>query len=129
MQDPVGLFGGEAKASPFAIKVSRTNDLPADDVLVAYVREAMALNEAGLQAGQGTRKRRPAPRVPADLMAALKRSERALATYRAFTPGRKRDYVEWVLDAKRDETRKKRIATAVEWMAEGKERNWRYRAC
>ena len=132
MQDPAGLFSGEAKASPFAVKVASTKDLPPDDVLVGYVQEAVALNEAGVKAGpQAGRKKksRPAPRAPSDLTAALKQSKKALATYQGFTPGKKRDYVEWILDAKRDETRKKRIATAVEWMAEGKERNWKYRSC
>jgi len=133
MQDPKGLFGGEAKASPFAIKASSTKDLPADEVLIAYVREAVALNEAGVkagpQSGRARQKARPAPRAPADLMAALKRSKAALSTYQGFTPGRRREYVEWVLDAKRAETRSQRIATAVEWMAEGKERNWKYKRC
>lgn len=132
MQDPAGLFGGDAKASPFAVKVASTRDLPPDDVLAAYVREAVALNESGVKAGArggGTKKPRPTPRAPADLMAALQRSPRALATWRAFTPGRRRDYVEWILEAKREETRQKRITTTVAWTAEGKERNWKYRRC
>ncbi len=129
MRDPEGIFGGEPKASPFRIKASTVKDLPADKVFVAYVREAVELNEQGVKASPSSGKKRaprPAPKAPADLMAALKRSKRALATYKAFSPSQKREYVEWVTEAKREATRQKRIATAVEWMVEGKPRNWKY---
>ena len=132
MSDPEGLFGGNAKASPFAIKVASVKGLPADKVIVAYVKEAVELNEKGAKAkpaGAKKKKARPAPKLPDDFAATLRRNEKAWATYQELSPSNKREYVEWVSDAKREATREKRIATAVEWMAEGKERNWKYKRC
>jgi uncharacterized protein YdeI (YjbR/CyaY-like superfamily) len=64
-------------------------------------------------------------KTPADLMAALKKSPRALAVFKAFSPSHKREYVEWVTEAKAADTRARRVAKALEWMAEGKSRNWK----
>jgi len=64
--------------------------------------------------------------VPDDLRAALKRDRKAMATFEGFPPGQRREYVEWITEAKRPETRAKRLATAVEWLAKGKRRNWKY---
>jgi len=128
MEDPERLFGGEPKASPFRVKATSVADLPSDAVLLAYAREAVALNE------QGAPRRKPAaprPRkevaVPADLKAALARSKKARAAFDAFPPSHRREYVEWIEEAKREETRARRLAQAVAWMAEGKSRNWQYR--
>ena len=129
MRDPAGLFTGDRKQSPFAIKVSSVEELPPDKVIVAYVKEAVELNERGVKSspsGGRKRKARAAPTAPDDLMQALKRKKKALATFEGFSPSHRREYVEWITEAKREETRKKRIATAVAWMAEGKPRNWKY---
>jgi uncharacterized protein YdeI (YjbR/CyaY-like superfamily) len=67
--------------------------------------------------------------VPQDLSAALEANAAAAATFAGFPPSAQRDYVEWITDAKRDETRVRRLAQAVEWMAEGKRRNWKYETC
>ena len=56
----------------------------------------------------------------------MKRSAKARATFEGFRPSHKREYLEWIIEAKTDETRRKRLDTAVEWMAEGKPRNWKY---
>jgi len=69
---------------------------------------------------------RPALAMPDDLRAALAAASAARKTYDAFAPGKQRDYLEWVLEAKRAETRAQRIAQAVEWLAEGKARHWKY---
>jgi uncharacterized protein YdeI (YjbR/CyaY-like superfamily) len=61
--------------------------------------------------------------------AALRKNAKAGAVFAAFSPSAKREYVEWIAEAKRPETRDKRIATAVEWIAEGKQRNWKYQNC
>lgn len=133
MRDPEGLFKGGAKASMCYVKVSSVVELPAEKVIAAYVKEAIALDDAFEQPAakrrraSGTRAGvRPAPTAPDDLMAALRDALGALSTYEAFPPGKQREYVDWVTDAKRAETRARRIAQAVEWMAEGKSRNWKY---
>jgi uncharacterized protein YdeI (YjbR/CyaY-like superfamily) len=64
--------------------------------------------------------------VPDDLAAALKKNRAAAKTFEAFAPSQKREYVEWLTDAKQDATRKKRLETAIEWMADGKARHWKY---
>ena len=71
----------------------------------------------------------PAPGVPADLAAALAAVPAAQATFAAFPPSQRREYIEWITEAKRDDTRQRRLAQAVEWMAEGKPRNWKYTGC
>ena len=67
--------------------------------------------------------------VPADLSAAFKKNKTAAATWAKFPPGHRREYIEWITDAKRPETRAKRLATTLEWLTAGKPRNWQYRDC
>ncbi len=91
----------------------------------------MAHNEQGEKTA-GARKAtspRPPPVAPDDLAAALRRNEAAAATFKAFPPGQQREYIDWLVGAKREETRAKRLAQAVEWLAEGKRRNWKYENC
>jgi uncharacterized protein YdeI (YjbR/CyaY-like superfamily) len=102
------------------------SDLPSKKVLAAYVKKAAALNDAGIKTERRRDIPKPPPKAPADLAAALKTSKKAQATYDAFSPSAKREYVEWITDAKGADTRARRIKTAVEWIAEGKQRNWKY---
>lgn len=111
-------------------KLRSIGDLPPEKTLRAHIRKAMKLNEDGVKA-PATRKspRKPPPEAPDDLVAALEQNKAAQATYAAFPPGCRREYVEWIVGAKREQTRAKRLAQAVEWMAEGKRRNWKYENC
>jgi uncharacterized protein YdeI (YjbR/CyaY-like superfamily) len=111
-------------------RIVRLSDLPPDGVLVGYVREAMRLNEAGVKSP--TRSKPKSPRelvVPDDLAASLEVNEAARATFEGFSPSNKREYVEWITEAKTQATRSRRLETAIEWMAEGKPRNWKYMNC
>ena len=112
-------------------KLTSIKDLPPKKQLLAHVRKAMKLNEEGVKAPTVRRSTtpKPPPEAPADLVAALKKNARAKATFDAFPAGQKHEYITWLLEAKRDETRQKRLAQAVEWMAEGKRRNWKYENC
>nr|WP_295383317.1 YdeI/OmpD-associated family protein [Pseudoxanthomonas sp.] len=117
-RDGMGSFG----------KMTRLADIPPKKQLLPLIRKAMKLNEDGVKSA-GPRKQaapRPAPELPADFQAALKKQRKALATFEAFSPSHRREYVEWVTGAKREETRQRRIAQSVEWLAEGKPRNWKY---
>jgi uncharacterized protein YdeI (YjbR/CyaY-like superfamily) len=108
-------------------RLTEVGQLPSRRVLTAYVRKAALLNEAGGNASpKPPRKPKPAPRTPAELGAALARNARARATWKKFGPGHRRAYVEWISEAKRAETRTRRIATTVEWLADGKPHNWKY---
>lgn len=107
-------------------RIARISDLPARKKLVAYVKKAKELNDAGVKVAKRAAKSKPALEPPADLLAALKKNKKALATFEKFSPSHKREYIEWIVEAKTDETRQRRLAQAVEWMAEGKPRNWKY---
>ncbi len=103
-------------------------DLPSDATLVRYIRQAAKLNESGT-ARRPAKKAKPALADPADLVAALKKNAAAHATWTKFPPGHRREYIEWITEAKRSETRATRLATTLEWLAEGKQRNWKYQNC
>jgi uncharacterized protein YdeI (YjbR/CyaY-like superfamily) len=107
-------------------RITSLPDLPKDSVMLGYVREAARLNETGEKAERKPREPKKALPTPPDLAAALKKNAKARATFEDFSPSRKREYVEWITEARTEETRKKRLGTAVEWMAEGKPRNWKY---
>ena len=110
-------------------KLASLKELPLKKTLLAHIRKAMQLNEDGVKAPARKSAPKPPPEAPADLVTALKKNKAAQAAYDAFPPGCKREYVEWIVEAKREETRAKRLAQAVEWMAEGKRRNWKYENC
>jgi hypothetical protein len=106
--------------------ITSLKDLPAKKVLAGYVKEAMRLNEEGISIVKPKKSPKPEAKVPADLVAALAKSAKAKKNFAAFPPSHRREYVEWVTEAKREETRAKRVAQTVEWVAEGKSRNWKY---
>jgi len=101
-------------------------DLPSDKELTKLVKAAAALNDSGAKVPRATKSKKPIPKIPADFLSALKKSKMAHANFSAFSPSHQREYIEWITEAKRDETRERRIATAIEWIAEGKSHNWKY---
>jgi len=107
-------------------RLASVDDLPPRRVLAGYLKKAMQLNGRGVKVARTPAAAKPAPRTPADLAAALRRNARARATYDGFSPGMRREYVTWIAEAKTAPTRKRRVAAAVEWMADGKQRNWKY---
>jgi uncharacterized protein YdeI (YjbR/CyaY-like superfamily) len=109
-------------------RIASVDDLPPPEVLDALVRKAMKLTEEGVKPPRNKHKKEPFS-VPRDMRAALDANAAAAATFDGFPPSAQRDYVDWVTDAKRDETRAKRLAQSVEWLAEGKRRNWKYENC
>lgn len=86
----------------------------------------MTLNEQGVTVPRPAKARAPAVEVPAAFAAALKRDAKAKAAFDAFSPSHRREYCEWIVEAKRDDTRERRIAQALEWLRDGKSRNWKY---
>lgn len=128
MKDPQGLFDTDKRSGMWGTRLESLDDLPSDKVLVAYIKEAVALNEKGVKATRAATTK-PVPAMPAYMRAALKKNKKALKTFEAFPPSHKREYIEWVTEAKQEATRDKRLKQAVEWMAEGKPRNWKYMNC
>jgi uncharacterized protein YdeI (YjbR/CyaY-like superfamily) len=109
-------------------RLTSVEDLPNAETLTELIRKAMELTEAG---GKPARSKTAKPEIemPGDLQAALDFNPAASATYSGFPPSCRREYLEWIVEAKRPETRSKRVAQAVEWLAEGKRRNWKYENC
>ncbi|HVS52218.1 MAG TPA: YdeI/OmpD-associated family protein [Opitutaceae bacterium] len=110
-------------------RIERCEDLPNDDDLRRFLRRAMKLIDSGAPARLPRRAPRPEAKVPADLAAALRKNKKAGAAFAAFAPSHRREYIEWITEAKRAETRAKRLATTLEWLAAGKSRNWKYENC
>ena len=108
-------------------RIAAVADLPGGKTLARLVREAAALNEQGIKRPARTRKAKDrALPVPSWFMTALRRNRKALATFEGFSWSNRKDYVEWVSEAKREETRKRRLSTAIVWLAAGKPHNWKY---
>jgi uncharacterized protein YdeI (YjbR/CyaY-like superfamily) len=116
-------------------RITSVTDLPPDKQLLGWIRQAVAFVDNGEYTSPISARRKvvkpakPALETPPEFAAALKRNKKAASVFANFSPSCKREYVEWIAEAKRPETRDKRIATAVEWIAEGKQRNWKYQNC
>lgn len=108
-------------------RINERSDLPSDRALIALIKRAVALNEDGVKlpaAPRATAERKL--EVPAYFMNALRGNAEALRSFKGFSHSDRKEYVEWVVEARGEETRRRRLETAVEWMAEGKVRNWKY---
>lgn len=111
-------------------RITSLDDLPAAKEFARHIAQAMKLQDAGAKVPSRARTaEKTALAIPAAFMAKLKKHKKALATFEAFTYSRKKEYVEWYAQAKTDATRERRLAQAVEWMAEGKSRRWKYERC
>lgn len=110
-------------------RLTSVKELPSKKVLAGYFKKAMQLNEDGVKVAKPKKAPKPPPKVPPYLSAALKKNRKAAAQFAAFSTSKKRDYVDWLTEAKTDATRERRLETAVGWIAEGKSRNWKYENC
>lgn len=129
LKDPKGVLHLRDKNSMGHLdRITSLKDLPPDKVLAALIKEAAVLNEKGVKKPARTAKGpRPELPVPPALAAALKKNKKAAEIFAGFPPSHRREYIEWITEAKTDETRDKRVATTVEWLLEGKSRNWKYK--
>jgi hypothetical protein len=117
LRDPRGILRAKGTASFMPEKLTDVSQLPPDDVLAEYVREAVELNarrRAAPRKPGPVRARKPEAAVPEDLGAALRRNAKARAAFEAFPPSHQREYIEWITEARREETRVKRLAQAIE---------------
>ena len=112
-------------------RITRLKDLPPDRELLAYMRHAADLVQSGDRTKSIERpKKKVRPlRVPLELAAALKKNKLATKAFAEFSPSCRREYADWISEAKRPETKQKRVAQAVTWIAKGKTRNWKYENC
>ena len=116
---------GETSMGHFG-RITNLKDLPSDAAIIRYIKEAKKLNDDGIK----MEKKKPVAAnelvVPDYFLKVLKKNKAALKTFEAFSPSNKKEYVMWITDAKTEETRNSRMTTSIEWMAEGKPRNWKY---
>ena len=131
MEKILGAHGAKAEDAMGSLgRITAIGDLPDDATFLRWMREAARLNESGAPA-RPQPKRGPAKElpIPSDLAGALKKNATAARTFSDFAPSHRKEYIEWIMEAKRDETRQRRLATTLEWLAAGKVRNWKYENC
>lgn len=116
--DAAGLLG----------RLTSLEDLPDDRTMLRFIKTAVALQDSG-KPSRPSAKAKPALPLPPALAEALRRNARATAQWEKFPPSAKRDYIDWINDAKREETREQRFLTTIEWVGEGKRRHWKYEKC
>ncbi len=115
-RDGMGNFG----------RITSVKEIPSEKILTAYIKEAMKLNEENIKI---IKPKKPAPvnlEIPVDFIATLQKNKQAQTVFDNFPPGKRKDYILWITEAKTEPTKLKRIEMAVEWIAEGKSRNWKY---
>ncbi len=120
---------GDDKATTLALRrITKLSDLPSDKVLVGYLRKATEISRASakVKLKSGSQPVKKAPAMPKVFKAALAKNKKANVWFAKFSASQKREYIDWIEEAKTETTRKSRLATAVEWIAEGKQRNWKY---
>lgn len=123
-EDGTGSFG----------KIMSIEDLPSERKMLGYLRRAVAFVDEGqgqtfmAASRRPARPAKPAVEAPPEFLNALKKNTAASNVFAAFSPSCRREYVEWIADAKKPETRERRIQQAIDWISEGKQRNWKYMA-
>lgn len=127
-KDAVILFPKDAERGMGGRKYRAVAELPPDAVIIRAVKTAVALNEKGERPKRESTKKPPV-KPPPYLVAALGRNATAKRTFESFTPAQRREYVEWLTGAKQRATRDRRLATTIQWLSEGKQRNWKYQSC
>jgi len=130
IEDPHGVLGERSVRGGAAMgnlgRMESIKDLPKDSIIKDFVRQAIDLNEKGIAMEKPKAKPKPMPAMPELFAAAFKKNKVAEKEWKAFSASMQREYLEWVTEAKTEATQLKRITQAVEWIAEGKKRNWKY---
>jgi uncharacterized protein YdeI (YjbR/CyaY-like superfamily) len=127
MNDPDSVMKlNDENAGQFG-RITSIADLPQKDVLIDFIKQGVALNEKGLKVPtKKTTVEKAELIVPDYFTAALDNNPHAKANFNGFSYSQKKEYLEWFIEAKSEATRDKRVETSVEWISEGKSRNWKY---
>ena len=127
MKDKILIENARSEAAMGHLgKITSLKDLPSDKKIITWIKEAMQLNEEGKKIVKAKPISHKELSVPGYITTALKKHRKALTIFEAFSTSAKKEYVEWITEAKTEETKNKRMAQAVEWIAAGKPRNWKY---
>jgi uncharacterized protein YdeI (YjbR/CyaY-like superfamily) len=128
LKDPEGILHVREKKNSMGHldRIESAKDLPADRILLSYLKEAALLNKNNIKVVRPKAAPKKELSIPKPLAEALKKNKKAAAVFEAFSPSARRDYIEWITEAKTEETMNRRLATTIEWLEEGKSRNWKY---
>jgi len=127
MKDPVLIENAKSEVAMGHLgRLTSLKDLPSDKKILAWIKEAMALTDRGIKLAKPKPIEKKELVVPDHFKKALSKNKKAAATFDKFPPSHKKEYVEWITEAKTEETRNSRMVQAMEWMAEGKSRHWKY---
>lgn len=131
INDPKGYLGERKNTGGEAMgnlgRMTSLKDLPPDKAMIDFLKQAKKLNDDGVKVIiRKITKEKKEIVVPDYFLKAISKNKNAKKYFEAFTPGKKKEYVEWLVDAKTDETRNNRLAQAVKWISENKIRNWKY---
>ena len=107
-------------------RITSLRSMPPDRIILGFIRQAAVLNEKGIKISPMPRRGKTKLVIPNYIKRALQKNNKALETFTAFSYSNKKEYVEWITEAKTEKTRQARLSTAIQWMAEGKTRNWKY---
>lgn len=128
LSDPHKIINANGKTAMGHLgQIKSLSDLPTDDILISYIKEAMQLNEAGSKLAPKQKvSEATMPETPDYLQEALTKNVAAATTFQNFSPSNRKEYILWLTEAKTEDTRNKRLQTTLEWLSEGKIRNWKY---
>ena len=127
MKDPVLMQNAKSETAMGHLgRITSLKDIPPDKKMIDFIKEAMKLNDAGVKIIKPKTVAKKELVIPEYFTDAVMKNKKAWATFEKFSPSNKKEYVEWITGAKTDETRNSRLKQAIEWMAEGKPRNWKY---
>ncbi|HEY6906296.1 MAG TPA: YdeI/OmpD-associated family protein [Ignavibacteriaceae bacterium] len=130
MSDPGGKLneiankGGEAMGN--LGRITGLENLPPDKIMIDFLKQARQINEEGLKVSVKKKAPKTGLKIPAYFTVALKKNKAAETAFKNFSYAHKKEYLQWITEAKTEPTRLKRLETAIEWMSEGKSRNWKY---
>jgi uncharacterized protein YdeI (YjbR/CyaY-like superfamily) len=127
MADPVLLQTAQSEVAMGHLgRITCLKDLPPDKKITGWIKEAMLLNDQGIKLPAKPKKAAAPIKIPANFLKALACNKTAKLVFEKFTNAQKKEYVQWITDAKTEATAQKRMAQALEWIALGKTRNWKY---
>jgi uncharacterized protein YdeI (YjbR/CyaY-like superfamily) len=130
IKDPKGYLGERSAQGGAAMgnlgRMTSLKDLPPDKVLIDFFKQAKKLNDEGIRTERPKPKPKKEIQMPKEFDDALIKNKKAKIVFENFPPSHKHEYLQWITEAKQEETRARRIASAVEWISEGKGRNWKY---
>ena len=126
MKDSKKLQDGNKEAMGHYGKITSVKDLPPNNTIIAHIKEAMKLNDDGIKLPAKEKLPQKEVVIPVELMSRLSKNKKARLVFDSFPPSHRKEYINWINEAKTDTTRTKRIDTTMEWLEEGKSRNWKY---